>query len=211
MEDRNLLEVPQGASTSSRPHSTFAANKSGNSLSRISGSASFNESGANPVFDSKSIRTMDRLPSAKPSVSHLDKLWTQIDVLDDVKHMSDEVKLKGSFFSESFSQQLDRLKELQGKLVEVMARQRLDRTPKELERNVQHSSHPKSSFPLEGDPKLQIDMLDDFFTENADSSRYEAERKQDFDEISSYVDHVKDALDDVAATMRNFHDSTDEF
>ncbi|CCE82664.1 Piso0_002400 [Millerozyma farinosa CBS 7064] len=211
MEDRNLLEVPQGASSSSHPSSTYAANKSGNSLSRISGSASFNESGINPVFDSKSIRTVDRLPSAKPSVSHSDRLWTQIDVLDDVKHMSDEVKSKGSFFSESFNQQLDSLKESQDKLVEVMARQRLDRTPKELERNVQNSSHPKPSFPMEDDPKSQVDILDDFFTDNADSSRYETERKQDFDEISSYVDHVKDALDDVAATMRNFHDSTDEF
>lgn len=75
------------------------------------------------MMDNESIRTIDKLLTAKPNVTYADKLWTQIDVLDDVKRMSDEVKEKGSFFNEEFNQKLNNLKDLQNKLLEVMSGQ----------------------------------------------------------------------------------------
>lgn len=74
----------------------------------------------------ESVRTVDRLLTTRPSVTHMDKLWTQIDVLDDVKKMSDEVKQLGSFFNDKFDAELEALKRNQTQLLEVMARQHYD-------------------------------------------------------------------------------------
>ncbi|CAK9437302.1 uncharacterized protein LODBEIA_P16800 [Lodderomyces beijingensis] len=81
---------------------------------------------AGGVQDAQSIQTIDRIPSAKPSVTYSDRLWTQIDVLDDVKRMAEEVRVKGSFFDEKFTREMEKLKISQQKLMETMSLQRFD-------------------------------------------------------------------------------------
>lgn len=86
--------------------------------------------------DEHSIRLTDLISSTKPSITHADKLWTQIDVLDDVKTMSNQVKLRGSFFNEAFNAELASLKESQNKLLEVMATQHAKLKEEEQQRNM---------------------------------------------------------------------------
>ena len=76
--------------------------------------------------DAQSSVTIDKIPSAKPSVTYLDKLWTQIDVLDDVKRMADEVRAKGSFFDERFTKEMEKLKILQDKLYKLLSLPQFD-------------------------------------------------------------------------------------
>lgn len=75
------------------------------------------------ITDAQSVRPTDRLPSAKPNVTHLDKLWTQIDVLDDVKNMLSLVRQKGSFFNDDLNAVLGNLKQQQNSLLDVIASQ----------------------------------------------------------------------------------------
>lgn len=79
--------------------------------------------GADNGGDDQLIRLTDNVPTARPSVHYADKLWTQIDVLDDVKNMSNQVKLRESFFNDDFNEELNRLKASQNKLLAVLAAQ----------------------------------------------------------------------------------------
>ncbi|KAI5957115.1 hypothetical protein KGF54_000043 [Candida jiufengensis] len=72
-------------------------------------------------YDNNSIQTIDKIPSVKPSVTYSDKLWTQIDVLDDVKKLSEEVKTRGSFFNNKFNNELSKLKQSQIELLRTMS------------------------------------------------------------------------------------------
>ncbi|KAI5969898.1 hypothetical protein CANMA_001040 [Candida margitis] len=71
--------------------------------------------------DNQSIQSIDKIPSAKPSVTYSDKLWTQIDVLDDVKRMAKESKVKDTLFNEKYIQKLAKLKESQDQLLQTMS------------------------------------------------------------------------------------------
>lgn len=88
--------------------------------------------------DSQSIATIDKIPATKPTVTYLDKLWTQIDVLDDVKNMANEVRTKGSFFNDKFNQELDKLKALQEKLLSTMSTQQFN--------DINNNEHQKQHF-----------------------------------------------------------------
>lgn len=60
-------------------------------------------------------------PSATPLVTHQDKLWTQIDVLDDVRELLDQLQSGGSFpASAAVNQQLERLAAAQKALLADM-------------------------------------------------------------------------------------------
>ncbi|QEL63457.1 hypothetical protein CJJ09_005659 [Candidozyma auris] len=74
------------------------------------------------MVDTQSLRTIDQLSTARPSVTMSDKLWTQIDVLDDVKRMAQDVRERGTFLNEEFGQKLVEMKEAQQRLLDVMNR-----------------------------------------------------------------------------------------
>lgn len=95
-----------------------------NSSFRLS-RTSTNTNNFNPesMYDNQSLRTLDRIPSSKASISYLDKLWTQIDVLDDVRMMSQQIREKGSFYNDKFNEELNHLKQSQEKLLDIMANQ----------------------------------------------------------------------------------------
>ncbi|ODV94578.1 hypothetical protein PACTADRAFT_3464 [Pachysolen tannophilus NRRL Y-2460] len=66
------------------------------------------------------LRPVDQISTVKPVVNYQDKLWTQIDILDDVKQMSLEVSKNGSFFDSNHSESLRNLKNSQLKLLANM-------------------------------------------------------------------------------------------
>ena len=79
-------------------------------------------------LDNQSIQSIDQVPSAKPSVTYLDKLWTQIDVLDDVKRMAEDSKMKNTLFNDKYLEQLAKLKELQDQLLQTMSALQIEDT-----------------------------------------------------------------------------------
>ncbi|KAI5962899.1 hypothetical protein KGF57_001339 [Candida theae] len=79
-------------------------------------------------LDNQSLQSIDQIPSAKPSVTYSDKLWTQIDVLDDVKRMADESKIRDRLFNEKYTEQLAKLKESQDQLLQTMSALQIEDT-----------------------------------------------------------------------------------
>ncbi|CDK27807.1 unnamed protein product [Kuraishia capsulata CBS 1993] len=66
-------------------------------------------------------KSSDKIPSIKAQVDYQDKLWTPIDILDDVHKLSQKVHVNGSFFDAKHAQSLEELKKSQMKLLCAMA------------------------------------------------------------------------------------------
>lgn len=190
------------------------ANRSGSSTTRLSQSNTNNtETYTNDVH---SLKTTDRLPTAKPSVTYLDKLWTQIDVLDDVKNMSHQVRLKGSFFNDKFNEELEKLKLLQNRLFEVMSNQHFNSySDKYYQKQLYklNVATPNASTPQhlnqisEGGRDPENQRLTEFFANDAQDLKHLLYKKQNFDEISQYVEDIKVNLDNVGQSMKKFDES----
>lgn len=191
------------------------ANKSASSTARLSQTNTNNtDTYSNDV---QSIKTIDRLPTAKPSVTYLDKLWTQIDVLDDVKNMSNQVRLKGTFFNDKFNEELEKLKSLQNKLFEVMSNQHFKSySDKDYQKQLYklNVATPNASTPQllnqisEKERNPQNERLTEFFANDVEDLKHLLYKKQNFDEISQYVEDVRVNLDNVGQSMKKFDEST---
>lgn len=173
-----------------------SGNRSMNSVFRLSRANTSTMESSNQAFDGQSVRPNDRAPSAKPNVTYLDKLWTQIDVLDDVKSMLREVREKGSFFNESFALELDNLKAQQDKLLDVVTSQKFDTKSVNALRSSEDVVSPTGGGKIE-----------EFF-ETTELTKYEQKRRQDFMEMNSYIEDVKNGLDEVAESMKKFGNTT---
>lgn len=129
-------------------------------------------------------RLNDKIPSSRPNVDYQDKLWTQIDVLDDVKRMSEQVKMdNNSFFNAEHSKAINELRLAQ---VELLS------TIKNSERLVD------ANF----DHKQIWDSTD------IEDIRDKLYNKEYFDSIATGVDKVKDRLDDVGQSMKKIDELT---
>ena len=216
--------------------SNLKPNRSGSSaarLTRTNTNATDAITNANSTIlgeGAPSLRTIDMVPSARPSVSYLDKLWTQIDVLDDVKSMANQVRLKGSFFNDKFNQELTKLKEQQNKLLETMSsqhfsdigRSRLNQLVAASIKSPSLALHstgglkggllPSDKDEIVDKDKLKQEKLDEFFgdEQGTKSSRDILYRKQNFDEMNKYVDQIKDDLVNVGESMKRFDETTRE-
>lgn len=65
-------------------------------------------------------KPIDRIPSMRPTIDNQDKLWTQIDVLDDVRQMEKDISQRGSFFDSDHTNCIEKLKNSQLKLLSQM-------------------------------------------------------------------------------------------
>lgn len=63
------------------------------------------------------LPTLDQINTVKPVVDYQDRLWKQIDILDDVKKMSADIVQNGTFFNSKHSSLLQDLRESQLKLL----------------------------------------------------------------------------------------------
>lgn len=161
-------------------------------------------------LDMQSLRTLDQLSTAQASVTMLDKLWTQIDVLDDVKNMARDVKERGSYFSEDFSKSLGLVKESQLRLLEVMNRHHVLSETSRQQQKAQHSQKVEvlGGMDEEGikkDSEMKRQKMHDFFYGKDDA---DGAQRRDFDELNEYVRDVHDRLADVGENMKNFDDVT---
>lgn len=129
---------------------------------------------------------------AVPGVGYLDKLWSQIDVLDDVKSMLNEIRSRGSFFDENFNSELSRLKSAQRKLLDIVSPLPLDK----LKTNINDN---KTSDQSE---RLRHFFADDE-SEDADPSNV-LHRQQNFKEVEQYVEEIRSGLSHVATAMKKF-------
>lgn len=161
--------------------------------------------------DSQSLRTLDQLSTARASVTMLDKLWTQIDVLDDVKKMAEEVKERGSFFSDDFNSLLGQVKESQLKLLDVMNRHHvLSEKTREQQRHHSLQVEVVAKKDEEGileDSELKKKKMHDFFYGEADAN---GAKRSDFDELDEYVRDVRDGLTEVGRHLKSFDDTSRE-
>lgn len=146
--------------------------------------------------------TLDRIRTAKPNATYADNLWTQIDVLDDVKHMSDEVRTKGTFFNDKFTDELAKLKKTQNRLIETM----IAENDKGIE--LTGTTRP-AGVPSGSDDDAEIgEKVEDFFTGNLREQQELLHRRHNFDGIKRFVDEVEDHLANVGKAMREFDEST---
>lgn len=190
------LSVPQ----TSKSHK-YSQLGSKSSLSRLSRTNTNAESVYNPpsTYDNQSMRTTDKIPSARPSVSYLDKLWTQIDVLDDVRNMASQVRSKGLFFNDKFNAELESMKELQNKLIEAMAAQDFDLSLQQERYKVKHDTTDKLDS-----------SLFSFFDNEGESRQHILYKKENFDEMNRYVQDIKVGLQEVGEAMEDFDGVTSE-
>lgn len=158
----------------------------------------------------ESVRTMDKLPTAKPTITQMDKLWTQIDVLDDVNRMSEEVRVKGSFFNESFEAKLIELKQLQSNLLQVMSRQHANEGESQQDATRESSEH--LAKVQEEEPETDTtkhEKLNQFFNKiSNENDNHMLYRKTNFDEMNDYVENIRINLQKVGESMKNFDETT---
>lgn len=182
-----------------------------NSLQPDPGAEISNFEEARLTTDSASINTMDQISTARPAVTMLDKLWTQIDVLDDVRSMAQEVQEKGSFLGAEFNARLQAMKEAQLKLLELMKKQELlseqaRQTRADLrEEQVQG---PFKQEDIERDLEIKQKRMQDFFFSQGNNENSTKQRKREFEELNDHVLDVRSNLDQVARSMADFEDAT---
>lgn len=187
--------------------------------------------------DTQSVATLDKVPPTKPSATYLDKLWTQIDVLDDVKKMAEEVRSKGSFFNDNFNQQLKKLKELQDKLLNTMSTQQFnDFNSKEHQKQhfyqlntISPTVNPSDNLfkedkilhedeeqqKQEQKKQAKQEKINSFFKsddkqEDLEFKNQTIYRKENFEEINQYVAQIKKDLKGLGESMKEFDESTRE-
>lgn len=149
----------------------------------------------------ESVRTLDQLSTAKASVAMLDKLWTQIDVLDDVKAMARDVRESGSFFSDDFNDALAQVKVLQRRLLDVMVQHHdMSERAREERRKVALVEQASDL----GDHELTKQRMHSFFFGLGSDDGAQA---RDFDELNEYVEEVRDRMGDVGERMQRFDDA----
>lgn len=160
-------------------------------------------------LDNQSLRTVDQLSTARASATMLDKLWTQIDVLDDVKKMAQEVQERGSFLSEEFSEKLIQMKEAQQRLLDVMGRHHelSEKSRQEMKEQLEQTPIERmEEEAIRKDNEAKQKKMHDFFFGNERENTNE--ETKDFDELNDYVDDVRQNLAAVAKSMAKFDDTT---
>lgn len=170
------------------------------SFNRLSGRAS--------IQDQESLPSIDQIPTARASVAMLDKLWTQIDVLDDVKTMAEAVNNHGSFFTEEFSTSLRQMKTSQRNLLDkIIAHQTAgNKAQEEREKTKENlASLPKSEVTTEQEEEMVRQRMNDFFSQPPKAVA-DNPKLRDFDELDEYIGDVKASLHEVHEHMKSFDD-----
>lgn len=129
-------------------------------------------------------RLNDKIPSSRPNVDYQDKLWTQIDVLDDVKRMSEQTTMdNNSFFNSEHSKAINELRLAQVELLSTIRN-----SEKLVDSNFDHT-----------------EIWD---SKNIEGIRDKLYNKEYFDSIANSVDKVKDRLDNVGQSMKKIDELT---
>ncbi|WPK24021.1 hypothetical protein PUMCH_001275 [Australozyma saopauloensis] len=167
---------------------------------------SFNPVGnRNSVQDTESLPTIDQIPTARASVAMLDKLWTQIDVLDDVKAMAETVSKHGSFFTEEFATSLQLIKSSQEKLLDkvVTYQAATNKTREEREKTFTYALAKNDATDTEQENEQIRQRMNDFFALPPKPASEDPKLK-DFDELDNYINEVRGNMYDISDQMKNY-------
>lgn len=130
------------------------------------------------------------IPSVKPVVDNHDRLWAEIDVLNDAGEMAQQAKTNKSFFGPNHAQALEQLRSAQSNLVQVLA---------ESEQQKQKQKQPTT----DSDNHSTLWESGDI-----DSVRRNLFDHTEFDKISQHVANTRQALDNVAKYMDAIDEQT---
>ena len=120
-------------------------------------------------------------------------------MLDDVRKMASDVRERGSFFNEKFNSELEAMKTLQDRLIDIMASQDFDL-------NLQ-----QERFRVEPNTTDQLDSsLFSFFDNEGQDRQHVLYKKENFDEMNNYVHDIKVQLQRVGEAMEDFNGVTSE-
>lgn len=125
-------------------------------------------------------KPIDKIPSIRPSVDNQDKLWTQIDVLDDVRQMVKDISQRGSFFDFDHANCIENLKASQLKLLKQM------RTLEETMDDEDYQGIWHHEAGGDKDEKSEVDLL------NSDH----------FQQVGDCIKALKDDLEEVKNNVR---------
>lgn len=162
------------------------------------------------------MKSLDYLPSARPNVTFLDRLWSQIDVLDDVKALSNEVMSRGSFFNDKFNEDLVALKQLQNAVLELMARLHADNLinndhqRKMAEMSQAHEDLLDSEEPAKQENLLKAQILHDFFEDERTDFKNILYKKQSYEDLNVSVEKIKITLRKLGRSMKEFDANINE-
>ena len=154
----------------------------------------------------ESLPAIDQIPTARASAAMLDKLWTQIDVLDDVTAMAEAVKDHGSFFTEEFSSSICHMKESQDKLLDIVIAQQMaaKKAQEEQETRLKEDEAPPVAFATQKQKEEQEQLrMSDFFSQPPKPASHNPKLAK-FDELDQYVGEVRESLIHIQDQMNNF-------
>lgn len=216
-QNPNLLSSSSLPAFISGAHSSgHRASRSTSSFGKLHKKTSSNES-PHSIHELRSMKNLDYLPSGKPAVTFLDRLWTQIDVLDDVKALAEQVKSRGSFFNDKFNEDLLSLRQLQNDVLELMARLHVDNLisndhqRKMAEMSQAHDdSHDSEEADEKEENRLRAQILHDFFEEERTDYKNILHKKQNYDDLNSSVEKIKKTLLNLGQSMKDFDGNVNE-
>ncbi|ANB12565.1 hypothetical protein AWJ20_822 [Sugiyamaella lignohabitans] len=138
----------------------------------------FNTHGVHPAVEGQ-------IPSVKPVVNSHDRLWSEVDVLDDAADLASRVKANGSFFGPAHSKALDQLRHAQVELAQMTAE-----AEKQQDRAKYRVLWEKSDL-----ESLRTALFDE----------------EHFQQLSLHVDNTARKLDEVAELMKAVDEQSREF
>lgn len=179
----SLFDNPSNTNTSNYYYTSTNHNLTAPTISNnISNHTNNNNSNSrsNNNYDLEYPREIDKIPSVKPKSNIQDKLWTQIDVLDDVKRMSDEAMQNNSFFTPQYEQNLRSLKKSQMNLLNTI---------KKMEKKIDTNYNKRIWF------EFDIDL------ESIEDLKYLYNREH-FDSVKNCIEDVRKELGQVSELMK---------
>ncbi|CAN6672855.1 hypothetical protein TRVA0_047S00540 [Trichomonascus vanleenenianus] len=128
----------------------------------------------------------EEIPSVRPVVDNHDRLWAEIDVLDDAAEMARQASMNGgSFFGKAHAEALEKLRQAQTELVTSMA--------------ITHAKNDKDNY------------RNTWEINDIDALRKNLFDEQQFETISKHVKETIDKLDTVASYMNAVDDQSKEY
>lgn len=115
------------------------------------------------------------IPSVKPVVDQHDRMWAELDVLDEVEMAAEETRANKSFFGESHAKVLEQLQKSQLDLIKCIS---------------------------VADKRVEKDRYQSLWEQNDDSLRNNLFNQQHFDNVYKHISTTIEKLDSVAENMK---------
>lgn len=136
-----------------------------------------------PRFGNNMLQQPFAIPSVKPVVDQHDRMWAELDVLDEVEMAAHETEANKSFFGESHAKVLAELQQSQLELVKCISL---------------------------ADKRVEKDRYESLWEQNDNSLRNNLFNQQHFDSIYKHVSKTIDKLDNVAEKMKEIDRESQE-